>query len=63
MTIEILLNMCVNDTKVYIYDYAKSDDVFQGDIAEIPVKYLDIEVESIETNKNMLGINIDTSEY
>lgn len=58
MTVYDLRDLIADCTKVEIYDCDKSEVVFHGWEYEIPDKFLELEVGSIEAGNEVLVINI-----
>lgn len=58
LTVSDLKNLIADCTKVEIYDCDKSEVVFSGWEYEIPEKFLEFEVGSIEAGNEVLVINI-----
>lgn len=58
MTVYDLIDLIVDDTKVEIYSYYKSEVIYSGTKYEIPDKFKCLEVVSIEAGNEVLVINI-----
>lgn len=58
MTVYDLIDLIVDDTKVEIYSYYKSEVIYSGTEYEIPDKFKWLEVASIEAGNEVLVINI-----
>ena len=60
ITIQDFIEMAISDDYIcYIWDNEKEEEVFSGELAEIPEELLYQEFSSWEMNEGIIGFNIN----
>ena len=60
MTLQDFVEMAISDDYIcYIWDNEKEEEVFSGELAEIPEELLYQEFSSWEMNEGIIGFNIN----
>ena len=60
MTLQDFVEMAIDDSySCYVWDNEKEEEVFSGELAEIPEELLYQEFSSWEMNEGIIGFNIN----